>query len=215
MTEIGLDPFSAHRVAASDREWTLEPHRTALLVVDMLNDFCEPGGAMVLPGADRLYGAIGRLVDAARGGGGKVVWACDRHATLDDAEFRKRTPHCLAGTWGAEVVDALRVHQDDFTLPKRRFSAFFDTDLERWLREHGLDQVIVCGVVTNICVRSTVHDAFFRDLGVFVPRDACAATGEREQESTLYDISTHFGTVTDVTTLVAALDHSSSSRVVS
>jgi ureidoacrylate peracid hydrolase len=90
-------------------------------------------------------------------------------------------------------------------LPKRRFSAFFDTALAQWLEGRGRDQLIICGVVTNICVRSTVHDAFFRDLEVFVPRDACAATGEREQESTLYDISTHFGTVTDVATLIAAL----------
>ena len=208
MTDTGLDPFSAHRVPAAGRGWTLEPGRTALVVVDMLNDFCEPGGAMVLAEADRLYAPIARLVEAVHASGGKLIWACDRHDTLDDAEFRKRTPHCLADTWGAEIVDALPTHPDDFMLPKRRFSAFFDTVLEQWLQQHDRDQVIICGVVTNICVRSTAHDAFFRDLDVFVPRDACAATSEREQQSTLYDISTHFGTVTDVATLVAALNQS-------
>lgn len=61
----------------------------------------------------------------------------------------------------------------------------------------GVDTVIVIGVVTNICVRSTVHDAFFHGYSVIVPEDCVAATGPREQISTLYDISTHFGWVTD------------------
>ena len=68
-----------------------------------------------------------------------------------------------------------------------------------------VDQLIVFGVVTNICVRSTVHDAFFNGYEVVVPRDCCAATGEREQESTLYDIATHFGIVSDAASVVAAL----------
>jgi ureidoacrylate peracid hydrolase len=61
------------------------------------------------------------------------------------------------------------------------------------------------GVVTNICVRSTVHDAFFLGYKVIVPQDCCAATGPREQISSLYDISTHFGTVTDASSVVRAL----------
>ena len=68
-----------------------------------------------------------------------------------------------------------------------------------------IDQVVVFGVVTNICVRSTVHDAFFNGYEVVVPHDCCAATGPREQESTLYDISTHFGIVTDAKSVVDAL----------
>ena len=64
---------------------------------------------------------------------------------------------------------------------------------------------MVFGVVTNICVRSTVHDAFFNGYEVVVPQDCCAATGPREQESSLYDIATHFGTVSDAATVAAAL----------
>ena len=74
-----------------------------------------------------------------------------------------------------------------------------------------VDQIVVFGVVTNICVRSTVHDAFFIGYEVVVPRDCCAATGPREQESSLYDISTHFGIVTDARSVVAAL---SSGRII-
>lgn len=68
-----------------------------------------------------------------------------------------------------------------------------------------VDTVIVMGVVTNICVRSTVHDAFFHGYSVIVPQDCCAATGPREQESSLYDISTHFGIVSDAQGVVAAI----------
>jgi ureidoacrylate peracid hydrolase len=73
------------------------------------------------------------------------------------------------------------------------------------LKDMLVDQLVVFGVVTNICVRSTVHDAFFNGYEVVVPRDCCAATGLREQESTLYDIATHFGIVSDAASVVAAL----------
>jgi ureidoacrylate peracid hydrolase len=68
-----------------------------------------------------------------------------------------------------------------------------------------MTQLVVFGVVTNICVRSTVHDAFFIGYDVAVPQDCCAATGAREQESTLYDIATHFGVVTNAADVVASL----------
>jgi ureidoacrylate peracid hydrolase len=86
---------------------------------------------------------------------------------------------------------------DDFVFIKRRYSAFFGTDLDLTLKDNLIDTLIVFGVVTNICVRSTVHDAFFNGYQVVVPSDACAATGPREQESSLYDIATHFGVVTE------------------
>lgn len=199
-----MDPFSAHyQPEAGER--ALREGRTALLVVDMVNDFLEPGGAMVLPGGDVLYEPINRLTDAVRRGGGEVVWVCDRHADLRDREFEKRTPHCLAGTWGAQVVDALVRADGDHELPKRRYSAFFQTDLDLWLRERDVRTLIVCGVVTNICVRSTVHDAFFRGYEVVVATDACAATGQREQDSTLFDIETHFGRLATSQELAAEL----------
>ena len=88
---------------------------------------------------------------------------------------------------------------------KHRYSSFFQTDLDVTLKDMLVDQLVIFGVVTNICVRSTVHDAFFNGYAVVVPRDCCAATGPREQESTLYDIATHFGIVSDSGSVVAAL----------
>jgi ureidoacrylate peracid hydrolase len=87
----------------------------------------------------------------------------------DDALFKKPIPHCLIDTWGAQLVDALHRAPDDLIVRKRRYSAFFGTDLDLLLREHTITTVIITGVVTNICVRSTVHDAFFLGYGVMCP----------------------------------------------
>ena len=122
-----------------------------------------------------------------------------------DREFLKRTPHCVEGSWGARVIDDLEPRADDVFVIKRRYSAFFNTDLDLTLQDLEIDTVIVMGVVTNICVRSTVHDAFFHGYRVVVPEDSVAATGPREQESSLYDIATHFGTVSDSRSVAAGL----------
>jgi ureidoacrylate peracid hydrolase len=183
--------FSERRV---QHAMGFDPGRTAVLVVDMLNDFLEPNGAMPLPEGQRLYDPIRRLLAAARAHGSPVIWLCDTHPA-GDREFDKRTAHCLTGTWGAQIVDALEPAEDEYRVPKRRYSGFFETDLDLRLRELGIAHVILTGVVTNICVRSTAHDAFFRGYDVIVVRDCVAATGEREQQSSLYDIETHFGAV--------------------
>ena len=171
-----------------------DPGRTAVLVVDMLNDFLEPTGAMPLPEGRRLYEPIRRLLTTARAHGTAVIWVCDTHPP-GDREFAKRSVHCLTGTWGAQIVEALQPRDDEYRVLKRRYSGFYETDLDLRLRELGVAHVILTGVVTNICVRSTAHDAFFRGYNVIVVQDCVAATGEREQESSLYDIDTHFGTV--------------------
>jgi len=193
--------FSERRV---HRSLELEPERTAVLVVDMLNDFLDADGAMPLEGGDALYEPQRRVINAARAAGSPVIWVCDEHPE-DDLEFEKRSVHCLAGSWGAQIVPQLDPRPDEYRVPKRRYSGFFETDLDLRLRKLGIRHLVVMGVVTNICVRSTVHDAFFRGYDVVVPTECVMATGEREQESTLYDIDTHFGTVTSLEDLLPHL----------
>lgn len=202
---MNLDVFSAHRHEGAALR--LDPAATALLVVDMINDFCTEGGAMCLPGAARLYPPQNALIAAARAAGMPVFYIIDSHrpGLRGDREFRKRTPHAVEGSWGAEVVPALDQRPEDIRILKRRYSAFYNTDLHLTLQDMAIDTVLVCGVVTNICVRSTVHDAFFAGYEVVVPEDCVAATGPREQASSLYDIATHFGTVTDSVELIGAL----------
>lgn len=199
MSPQNIDRFSAHQTTAASRSWN--PHSTALLVIDMVNDFCADGGAMVLPNTGWLYPVIKRLVSGVREQGGMVVWIRDEHDEADP-EFRKRTRHCLTGSWGSQIVDELTPPASDFIRPKHAFSAFFGTDLNDWLRRRGITTLILCGVVTNICVRSTAHDAFFYGFDVLIASDACAATSGREQESSLYDLETHFARVCTVPELV-------------
>ncbi|MCI8329699.1 MAG: cysteine hydrolase [Oscillibacter sp.] len=176
----------------------------AILVVDMVNDFCEEGGSMILEGSKEVYGTIAGLIAEGRKCKCPIIYLNDCHRPGKyDQEFDKRLPHCIDGTWGAEVVAPLAPREEDYCIKKRRFSGFFQTDLDLVLRELGVKTVIVTGVVTNICVRSTCHDAFFLGYHVVVPEDCVRATGPREQESTLWDIRTHFGSVTTSGSIIA------------
>lgn len=188
------DVFSIIR---HEQSVTLEPKRTALLVIDMLNEFCKPGGLMVLPGYEKLLQPQRTLIAAARAAGIPICWVIQCHdpRLRRDRELLKRGTHCLVGSWGAEIIEDLAPQTEDFRIYKHRYSAFFQTDLDLTLKDMQCDQLIVTGVVTNICVRSTVHDAFFQGYEVVVPEDCCAATSPREQSSSLYDIATHFGVV--------------------
>jgi ureidoacrylate peracid hydrolase len=202
MDDIMSDQFSEKRV---HREIKLDPRKTAILVVDMVNDFFEENGVMVLEGGKVLYRPIQRLLNAAREAKIPVFWV---NQTLypGDKLFEKRIVHCIEGTWGAQIVDALSVLPEDIVIAKRRYSGFFQTDLDLHLRERKIENVIVVGVVTNICVRSTVNDAFFLGYEVFVPEDGVAATSERQQEAHLYDIDTHYGTVTNVDAVINQIE---------
>ena len=199
------DTFSAKRKQSSMK---LNKTSTAILVVDMLNDFLKPGGKMVLEGGGVLIPPMRRLLTQARKAGLPVVYVNDSHrpGLREDREFKKRSEHCIEDTWGAAVIDEIKPKKKDFVVLKHRFSGFYDTDLDLTLKDLCIDTVIVMGVVTNICVRSTIHDAFFRGYRVLVPRDCVMATGEREQESSLYDIETHFGDVTTSAKLIRSLD---------
>src|SRR5438094_94243 len=113
--DTGVNSFSEHRLATHA---DLVPAQTAVIVVDMINEFLEDGGLMVLAAGRVLYEPIQRLVDAAHASEMPVVWLRDEHPNLDDPEFRKRTVHCLAGSWGTEIVAALHPGPEDTILPK-------------------------------------------------------------------------------------------------
>lgn len=159
--------------------------RTAVLLVDMQNDFCHADGVFAraglrLEGLGDLIARVNALAAAARDGGHLVVWTA---MTWDDDEavgrLAARSPFLAReglrrGTWGAALLDGLEVDGGDRVLEKTRFSAFFDTGLEAMLRGEGIDTLVVAGVRTDFCVESTVRDALFRDFEAFVPADAVA-----------------------------------------
>ncbi len=150
--------------------------RRALIVVDMLKDFILTDGALSLGEAgEAIVSEVSALLEKARSRDDFVVFVRDHHRP-DDPEFEMFPPHCVAGTKGAQIIDELEVLEDDVVIDKRRFSAFFATELDLVLRENGIDQLDSCGVCTNICVLYTAASA--RSLGyeVTVYEDAVAGT---------------------------------------
>ncbi|HHY48045.1 MAG TPA: cysteine hydrolase [Firmicutes bacterium] len=153
--------------------------RKALLVIDMLNDFIDPKGALYV--GDQARGVVEPIrheIDRARREGIEVIYICDRHLE-SDPEFLMFPKHCVAGTWGAEIVPELAPMPHDRVIPKRRYSAFFQTDLDLTLRELGVTQIIVVGVCTNICDLYTVADARMLNYKVVVPKD-CVSSFDQE-----------------------------------
>jgi len=150
----------------------------ALLVIDMLNDFLEEQGALYCgPAGREIIPEVSNRVTRAREAGEPVVFVCDRH-TEHDTEFEMFPPHCVAGTAGAGVCPELTHREGDIVVPKRRYSAFFGTDLDLHLRELGVEEVVLVGVCTNICVLYTAADARMRGYEVTVPSEAVASFDE-------------------------------------
>jgi ureidoacrylate peracid hydrolase len=166
---------------------------TALLVIDMQNGFCKPGGSIERIGFDfsMLTAAIEpcrRLVAMARAAAVPVIYTRYVYrADYADGGLLVHTlmPHLkheqalIAGSWDADIVDELRPEPADFIVDKNRPSSFYATGLEPILSGLGVKSLVVCGVTTNCCVESTVRDASQRDIMPFVVSDA---TGELERE---------------------------------
>lgn len=146
----------------------------ALLVIDMLKDFVEKGGALDCgEEARRIVPFIQAKIDEFHQAGDLVVFVRDSHRP-DDPEFKMFPPHCVKGSRGAEIIDELRVAPGDLMVEKTRYSAFYGTDLEGILKDRGVDEVHVVGVCTSICVMDTVGDLRNRDYPVVVYREGVA-----------------------------------------
>jgi len=142
----------------------------ALIIVDMLNDFVCPDGALFVgETVRRIIPEIQKKLAHARGESIPVIYICDNHDP-DDAEFEMFPPHCVAGTRGAEVHKDLRPGKDDIVILKKRFSGFFETELDEVLKKYDIHSIELCGVCTNICIMYTAADARARGYEVIVDR---------------------------------------------
>ncbi len=150
----------------------------AVLVVDMVRGFLEKGYPLYCGArARRIIHSVQGLLEQELARGSTVFFLCDHH-TPGDPEFKMFPPHCIEGTAEAELIPELAQYQGE-VIPKRRFSAFFDTPLEEKLCKLKPDKLIVCGVCTDICVLHTVSDARNHDYQVEVPVDCVASFNER------------------------------------
>lgn len=145
-----------------------------LIIVDMLNDFIDPNGVLYCgEKAQAIVPYIRKRLDAFRNVGHPVVFLQDAHAP-DDKEFEKFPPHCVAGTWGSDIIQPLTPRPHEHVIPKTRYSGFYATNLDAILSEIQPGQVEVVGVCTSICVMDTVGGLVNRDLKVKVPRQGVA-----------------------------------------
>jgi nicotinamidase-related amidase len=152
----------------------LDPATTALVVVDMQNDFVTSGGTLVVPDAAATVPVIAGLLERARAAGVPVVFTQDTHRD-GDPEFAIWPAHAREGTWGWEIVEALAPRPGETVLRKPRYDAFYSTPLDHLLRVWGVRTLALCGTVANICVHYTAASAALRWYDVVVARDAVSA----------------------------------------
>jgi len=175
----------------------LDPATTALVVIDMQNDFVKEGGSLQVPDARSTIPVIQRLLEQARGSGARVVFSQDTHGE-DDPEFAIWPEHAREGTWGWEIVQELAPREGEVVLRKPRYDAFYRTDLEELLEEWDTRTLVICGTVANICVHYTAASAALRWYDVVIPRDATSALERFDLESSLRQTAFLFaGRVTD------------------
>ncbi len=148
----------------------------AIIVVDMLKDtYNGPPEHRIIREFRSIVPRIQNLVTEARKLQGLIVYANDSFLA-EDFLFRGRMArHAIRGTPGAEVIDELPIMEGDIVLPKRRFSAFFKTDLDMTLRTFGMDTIAVTGLTTEVCVLSTVLDGLANDFNSILISDCCAS----------------------------------------
>ena len=172
----------------------------AVLAVDMLRGFLEDDYPLYCGDrARRIIPSIQQLLDKELAQGSQVLFLCDHHAP-DDPEFEMFPPHCIEGTTEVEVIPELAAYRGEI-IPKRRFSAFFETTLEEKLRQLRPEKLIVCGVCTDICIMHTVADARNRDYPVEVPTDCVASFDEKAHAFALEHMEKILGvTLTSIVT---------------
>jgi nicotinamidase-related amidase len=162
----------------------VDPARTALVVIDMQNDFVQRGGSLLVPDAEATIPAIRRLLELARLNRMRVVYGQDTHHR-GDPEWEMWPEHCLEGSWGWEIIAELAPGVDDTVLRKVSYDAFFGTSLDYLLRLWGVDTLIICGTVANIGVQYTAASAALRWYHVVIPRDAISALEPFDLEASL------------------------------
>jgi ureidoacrylate peracid hydrolase len=198
----------------------LDPVKTALVVIDMQNTFCAPGGPAEVPASRAIVDNINALSAGLRTRGVPVIWILHANTHRGERsdwemffnyvvadEVRKRTIESLAP--GRQQVWAeLTTTPQDLTIFKNRYSALItgSSSLERVLRNLGIDTILVAGTKTNVCCEATARDAMMLDFKVVMVSDCCAALSDDEHRASLETIIQQFGDVLTGEEVLARLD---------
>lgn len=179
-TRVGRPPGGRSKVIAVAK--------TAVIVVDLVNDFVS--GAFGSDSAKSVSVRIGDFMKSLPDGVDRV-FTLDTHIR-DDPEFRVWGEHCLMGTWGSKQVDNL-ADIGGYRITKRHFDAFYDTDLDGYLRAKSIGTLYILGISTDICVLHTAAGAFFRYYNISVISDLCAAISPERHLEALSFMERNYG----------------------
>jgi ureidoacrylate peracid hydrolase len=217
-----LDRYAEQRGPVRNIYDTIDPARTAHLIVDMENGFMEEGAPVEVPAARGIVDEINRLSKAVRAAGGHNVFL---HFTTPDAAgpaawpvFAERmgtgfTAHRDAFTPGAhywKLWPTLEVEPEDAAVEKHRFSGFTPgtSELDVHLRARGIDTLLISGTLTNCCCESTARDAMQLNYRVIMAADACAALCDEDHAATLNSMALIFADLRSVAELEEMLAES-------
>lgn len=174
-------------------------NEVALVVIDMQNSFLDHKGENFYAHAPEVIGPVRQLLAEAREHNALIVHTADRHRVdMPDFEQKRLPRHCIEGSHDAAYFEDFGPKADnlrEIEIVKRRYSAFFGTDLAMTLRENRIETLILCGVKTNVCVRATAQDAFANGYRVMVPREATNSNRPHLSEASLEDIDRYIGRV--------------------
>lgn len=191
--------------------------QTALVIVDIQNDFCAQGGYMnrernySLDFIPEVVGNIRRLIDTARLLGMPVVWVRSiydfKYLAKAHISKRKHEGCVLEGSWGADFYE-ISPEPGEVIVDKHHFSGFHDTDLHQRLQALGVKTLLMTGVATNVCVDSTLRDGFFLDYHIVLVEDCVGSNSPVGHEGTLATVRNNIGTVIRSDALVSLLEES-------
>jgi ureidoacrylate peracid hydrolase len=189
--------------------------KTALVVIDLQNAFMLPGMPVEVATAREIVPNVNKLAAATRAAGGKVVWVkmnlegqSEAWRVFFDADPRRATlAELTPGARGFELHADLDVRPEDAIVVKRRFSAFIQgsSDIDRHLRDLGIDTVVIVGTLTNVCCESSARDAMMLNYRVVFVSDANAALSDADHNATLASIIRVFGDVATTDEAIALL----------
>lgn len=223
--------MSTVTVNAQPEPVSLDPARSAVIVVDMQNGFAAKGGYLDRAGFDisqarTTVANCARVIGAARGRGARIIhlqmgWhrdlhdagATDRGMALKSVglRFMRARPEnagtaITRGTWDYAIVDELAPQPGDIVIPKTRLSGFFETNLDSVLRGLGIEWIAFVGIATNVCVEATLRDALYRDYLCLLIEDATNSAGpDFVKQATIFNVKTILGWVTTTDDYCAAL----------
>jgi ureidoacrylate peracid hydrolase len=198
-----------------DLSEVVKPSKTAIIVVDVQNDFCEPAGMAGKSGKDTsaamaMIPTLQNFLTAAREHGTNIIFIQTIHEAATDSDAwvgRRKDPdakNCLKGTWGAEFTGIGPLNESEPVVIKHRYSAFLNTRLDSILRTLKVENIVVLGVATNVCVESTSRHGFMLDYHTTFVSDCSAAYNQAAHDMTLKTHAKHFGQVATAQQIIDA-----------